>query len=99
MLKLMFVPFRLAAGVIAGVLSKRVFDRLWKLIDKEAAPGPEQRRIPIGKLAAALVLEGAVFRAVRGLVDHGSRVAFSRVTGRWPGEKRSKHDAEQQPPA
>jgi hypothetical protein len=33
-------------------------------------------------------LEGAIFRAVRGVFDHGSRVAFSRLTRSWPGEER-----------
>ena len=38
------------------------------------------------KLAAALAIEGAVFRTVRGLADHGSRRTFARLTGSWPGE-------------
>jgi len=88
MLKLMFMPVRLIGGMVAGVLATKVFERIWGLIDKEEAPDPEHREIPLAKLLAALVLEGAIFRMVRGLVDHGSRVAFSRVTGRWPGEER-----------
>lgn len=88
MLKLMFMPVRLIGGILAGVLATKVFERIWRLIDKEDAPEPEHRQIPLPKLLAALALEGAIFRAVRGLVDHGSRVAFSRLTGRWPGEER-----------
>jgi len=88
MLKLMFMPVRLIGGMLAGVLATKVFERIWGLIDKEDAPDPEHREIRLPKLLAALVLEGAIFRAVRGLVDHGSRVAFSRATGRWPGEER-----------
>jgi hypothetical protein len=89
MLKLMFLPFRLLGGLLAGAVAARLFERIWRIFDKEGAPDPEQREIPLPKLFAALVIEGAVFRAVRGLFDHGSRVAFSRVTGRWPGEERS----------
>jgi hypothetical protein len=88
MLKVMFIPFRLLGGLLAGVLATKLFDRLWRLIDKEQAPDPEQREVSIGKLAAGLLLQGAVFSAVRGLVDHGSRQAFTRLTGRWPGEQR-----------
>ena len=40
------------------------------------------------KLIAALLLEGATFRAVRGLFDHGARQAFHRLTGSWPGDER-----------
>jgi hypothetical protein len=88
MTKLMFMPVRLIGGMLAGVLAARVFERIWAIIDNEGAPDPGHREIPLPKLLAALVLEGAIFRAVRGLVDHGSRVAFSRVTGRWPGDER-----------
>jgi hypothetical protein len=90
MLRLMFFPFRFAGGLVAGVLASKLFERIWRLIDKEEAPDPGQREISIGKLAAALLVQGAVFRAVRGLVDHGSREAFRRLTGRWPGETRAE---------
>jgi hypothetical protein len=43
----------------------------------------------------ALLLEGAVFRAVRGVVDRGAREAFSKLTGVWPGEDRPKQRREQ----
>jgi hypothetical protein len=82
------MPVRLIGAMIAGALATRIFERIWGVIDKGGAPGPEHRAAPLPKLLAALVLEGAIFRAVRGLVDHGSRVAFSRVTGRWPGDER-----------
>jgi hypothetical protein len=87
MLKLMFLPFRLVGGLVAGLLSKKLFEGIWSRIDNEHAPDPEFREVGIGKLIAGLALEGAVFRAVRGVVDHAMRVAFYRLTGRWPGEK------------
>ena len=40
------------------------------------------------QLVVALAIEGAIFRAVRGLVDRGSRRGFYRLTGVWPGEER-----------
>jgi hypothetical protein len=88
MLKLMFVPFRVLGGLLAGALATKLFERIWSLIDKQEPPDPEQRRISMGKVVSALLIEGAVFRAVRGLVDRGSREAFMRLTGRWPGEER-----------
>jgi hypothetical protein len=39
------------------------------------------------KLVAALLIEGALFSLIKGLVDHGSRHAFARITGAWPGEE------------
>jgi hypothetical protein len=92
MRKILFMPFRLVGGLLAGAVATKAFERAWRLIDKEQAPDPEQREISLGKLAAALVLEGAIFRVVRGLFDHGARVAFRRATGAWPGEERPEQD-------
>jgi hypothetical protein len=33
------------------------------------------------------MLEGAIFRAVRGLVDHAARRSFYNLTGSWPGDE------------
>ena len=35
-----------------------------------------------------MTVEGAIFRLVRGVVNHGARVAFYRATGTWPGEEK-----------
>ena len=88
MSKLIFTPVSIVAGVLAGLLGKKLFQRVWGVVDDELPPKPEQRPVTIGKLALALVLEGALFRLVKGLADHASRQAFSRVTGAWPGDSR-----------
>ena len=61
MLKLMFIPFRLAGGLLAGLLASKLFERIWRLIDKEQAPHPEQREISIGKLAVELGQEAGPY--------------------------------------
>jgi hypothetical protein len=87
MTRLLFAPLRTFAGLLAGFIGKKAFERLWRVFDDEQAPSPEHRAVPWYKLLAALALEGAVFRAVRGLADHGARRAFKTLTGRWPGEE------------
>lgn len=87
MTKLLFIPFSVLGGIIAGAVSKKTFEALWGRFDDHDAPEPEHRNVPLIKLAAALVLQGAIFRAVRGLFDHGARQAFQRLTGSWPGEE------------
>ena len=84
-MRFLFLPFSIAAGIVAGFLSKKIFDGLWRLFDDQQVPEPEHREISWVKLILALAIEGAVFRAVRGLVDHGARRGFHRVTGSWPG--------------
>jgi Protein of unknown function (DUF4235) len=87
MTKLLFIPFGVIGGIIAGFLSKKTFEALWSVIDDRKAPEPQHREVPLIRLVLALVLQGAIFRAVRGLFDHGARRAFQRLTGSWPGEE------------
>jgi hypothetical protein len=86
-MKLVFTPTRLLAGLLAGVVAKKVFERLWSLVDEEEPPQPEHREFSWPKLIAALLFEGAIFRLVKGLTDHGARRTFAKVTGSWPGEE------------
>jgi hypothetical protein len=85
--KLLFIPFSIVGGLIAGFISKKVFDLAWGLVDEEKPPEPEHRDVTWLKLAVALALEGAIFRMMRGLADRGSRLGFYRLTGAWPGEE------------
>jgi hypothetical protein len=87
MIKIMFTPFSVLGGILAGAIGKKLFEGVWAKIDEEQAPDPKYRRVRWSKLALSLLLEGAIFRVVRGLFDHGARIAFSRVVGRWPGEE------------
>jgi len=85
-----FAPLGIAAGLAAGFVAQKGFDRLWSLFDDQEAPAPDQRDIPYTKLIPALLIEGAVFRVTKGIVDHSARGAFARLTGSWPGEKRAE---------
>lgn len=87
MTKLLFIPFSMIGGMIAGTLSKKTFEALWGLFDDQEAPEPKHRDVSLVKLVSALILQGAIFRAVRGLFDYGTRQAFQRLTGSWPGEE------------
>lgn len=87
-----FTPLGLVLGLLAGQVSKKIFDKIWGLVDDQEAPRPKHREIPLVKLVVALVVEGAIARVVRGLVDHGTRHGWVRLTGAWPGEERPEED-------
>jgi hypothetical protein len=84
---LVFKPVGILSGIVAGLIGKKIFEMLWGVIDDEDPPEPKYRRIALGKLAAALALEGAIFRLVRGFGEHGARQGFAALTGEWPGEE------------
>jgi Protein of unknown function (DUF4235) len=85
--KVAFLPFSIGSGLIAGFIAKRVFAAAWGAVDDEDPPKPEHRDVSLAKLAAAVALEGLVFSLTRAMVDHGSRRAFERFTGSWPGNE------------
>lgn len=85
MSKAMFLPVSLGGGLLAGLIGKKLFALIWRLIDDQQAPRAEHRRVNLGKLSLALIIEGALFSLLRGIVDHSSRHAFTRLTGSWPG--------------
>ena len=88
MSKVFFIPVSLLGGLAAGFVGKKIFEQIWGVVDKDEPPDPKHREISVPKMVAALALEGAIFRAVRGMADHASRRSFARVTGAWPGDER-----------
>jgi hypothetical protein len=86
--RVLFTPIGIAAGLVAGLGGKLLFDRVWSLIDDQEPPEPEHRDASLGKLVVAMALQGAIFRAVRGIAEYGARRGFERWTGAWPGESR-----------
>jgi uncharacterized protein DUF4235 len=86
-MKLIFIPFSVLGGLLAGLVGQKVFEAIWGKVDEEEAPQPQHRDVSLGKLAIALLIEGAIFRLVKGLFDHAARRGFARMTGAWPGEE------------
>ena len=86
--KILFIPFSVVGGLLAGFVSKKVFEQVWGLIDDEEPPESEHREISWGKLIASAALSGAIFRVAKEAADHGSRQGFAQLTGNWPGKER-----------
>jgi hypothetical protein len=87
MSKVLFTPVSIVSGLLAGLIASKLFEFIWGRFAGEEAPEPEQRQVSWPKLLIAMTIEGAIFRLTRGLVNHGTRVAFARATGAWPGEE------------
>jgi hypothetical protein len=85
--KVLFAPIGILAGLAAGFAAQKGFERIWAIVDDEQAPEVQNRGVSYPKLVLALLLEGAIFRLVKGMVDRGARVGFASLTGSWPGEE------------
>ncbi len=92
MLKLLYKPFGIVVGIAAGLLSKRVFDRVWGLIDESKPPKPTTQRASWGKVLTAAAVEGLTFSVTRAAVNRAGARGWERLTGVWPGKKTEDSD-------
>jgi hypothetical protein len=86
-MKLIYKPFGIIMGLLAGLVSKKIFDFLWARFDDAEAPKPTTQEAPYAKVIAAAALQGVVFKTTRAIVDRQGAKGFNYLTGTWPGEK------------
>jgi hypothetical protein len=86
-MKLLYRPFGIVLGLLAGMLSKSLFNFVWSKIDDEEAPKATIRDTSWAKVLSAAAVQGMVFQTVRAAVNRGGAEGFQYLTGVWPGEK------------
>jgi hypothetical protein len=88
-MKLLYKPFGIVLGLIAGLIGRRLFTVIWGRIDPEHDEPPEAKTkdTTAAKAIGAAAVQGLIFSGVRAGVDRAGANAFYRTTGVWPGEK------------
>ena len=90
-MKLLYKPFGLLASVLGGLLASALFKRVWGAVAGEGeAPHAKARDRTWREVIAAAALQGAVFGAVKALIDRAGATGYERVTGVWPGDTSTK---------
>ena len=85
--KLAYRPVGLLASIAAGAVASAVFKQIWKRVaDEDDAPSAMQSEYSLGQILLAATLQGAIFAAVKALIDRGGAKGFQRLTGSWPGD-------------
>jgi hypothetical protein len=87
-MKLLYKPFGIALGLLAGLVGRQLFNFVWGKIDEEEPPEPTTQQAPWVKVIAAAALQGAIFASVRAAVNRAGAKGFAHLTGIWPGERR-----------
>ncbi|GGV64436.1 membrane protein [Streptomyces longisporoflavus] len=84
--KIVYKPFGMALGALAGVVAGGLFKQTWKVAghDEDAPDATDEDR-GWGEILLAATLQGAIFAVVKAAVDRGGAVAARRLTGTWPG--------------
>ena len=89
-MKLLYKPFGIVMGILAGIVSKKLFNVVWGVFDKEEPPKPTTRDADWGKVLAAAAVQGVTFKVTRAAVDRAGAKGFYGLTGFWPGDKKQE---------
>ena len=85
--KLAYQPIGLVGSIVAGAIATALFNKIWtRIAHKEDAPDALESEYGLGQMLLAAALHGAIFAAVKALVDRGGARGFQALTGEWPGD-------------
>lgn len=87
--KILYRPFGLVSSMVGGLVAGQIFKQVYKKVSRaehDEAPGPLVAEYPVKELLVASLVQGAIYAAVKALIDRGGARAFERWTGEWPGK-------------
>ncbi|MFN8111605.1 MAG: DUF4235 domain-containing protein [Solirubrobacterales bacterium] len=86
-MKLIYKPFALVVGLLAGILSKKAFEKVWAAFADEDPSDPDDRDATWTEVLISAAVSGVIIKVVQALVRRGGAVGFERATGFWPGDQ------------
>jgi Protein of unknown function (DUF4235) len=92
LVKLIYKPFGIIFGILAGIVSKKLFEQVWGLVDEEEPPKPTTKYSSLPKVLGAAAVQGITFKVTRAAVDRAGARGFEHLTGFWPGPKEPKRE-------
>lgn len=87
--KILYQPFGLIASIVSGLIATAIFKQVWKRASPNSEgdpPTPTQSEFPFKEILLAAVIQGAIFSAVKAIVQRQGARAFAKATGEWPGD-------------
>jgi hypothetical protein len=88
---ILYKPLGIGASVAGGIVAGAVFKQVWQRVSGESdAPNATDKYRGWGEILAAAAVQGAIFGAVKALVDRGGAKGFERLTGDWPGDDQTE---------
>jgi hypothetical protein len=87
-MKLIYKPFGIILGLLAGFASKKLFDVVWGIFDNEEPPKATTKEAGFPKVLAAAAVQGVTFKVTRAAVDRAGAKGWDHLFGVWPGDKK-----------
>ena len=84
MIKIIYKPFAIIAGIITKRLSRTLFKNAWAQIDDQPPPMPGTGQRSTAALVGAQALEGAIMFATAAWVNRTMARVFHHLVGAWP---------------
>ena len=70
----------------AGAVASAIFKQIWRRVaDEDDAPDALQSEYSLPKILLAAAIQGAIFAAVKALIDRAGARGYEKLTGSWPG--------------
>jgi hypothetical protein len=85
-IKLLYKPFAIMAGLISARLGRSVFRSIWAKIDDKPPPRPGSGEGGTLKVIGGQALQAAVMAGVAAGVNRTFARAFHHLIGPWPEE-------------
>src|SRR3954464_3679224 len=86
-MKILYRPFGLVLGILAGIVSQMSVNAVWGIFDEEEPPKATTEEADWAKVIAAAAVQGVTFRVTRATVDRLAAQGSRSFTGVGPGEK------------
>jgi hypothetical protein len=86
-MKILYKPFGIVVGILAGFLARKAFDQVWGHIDEREPPTPTTQESTWVKVLGAAAVQGATFSVTKAAVNRSGAKGFHWLTGIWPGER------------
>jgi NhaP-type Na+/H+ or K+/H+ antiporter len=84
--KVAYRPIGILAGVVAGAIASAIFKQIWRrAAHADEAPSALKSEYSLGSIVLAATIQGAIFAAVKAIIDRGGAKGFQKLTGSWPG--------------
>ena len=86
--RILYRPLGLVGSLIGGLIAGLVFKQIWRLAtpgEQSDPPKALETEYPFKQILLAAVVQGAIFSAVKTIIDRQGARLFEKATGEWPG--------------